>query len=88
MKKMAPHTLSPVQLPRHREWPIYLVLLSVTVAIFWPVNHYEFVNYDDVSYVMENPHIQQGLTPGHPRLVLSGGGGWQLASHHLPVAPD
>jgi len=47
---------------RH-EWPIYLVLFSITVAIFRPVNHYEFVNYDDVSYVMENPHIQQGITP-------------------------
>jgi tetratricopeptide (TPR) repeat protein len=63
MKKMPPHTSSPIQLPKHREWPIYLVLLAVTIAIFRPVNHYEFVNYDDVSYVMENPHIQQGLTP-------------------------
>jgi tetratricopeptide (TPR) repeat protein len=53
----------PYQPPMHREWPIYLVLLLITAAIFWPVNHYEFVNYDDNSYVTENPQIQQGLTP-------------------------
>jgi len=46
-----------------REWIIYLVLLVMTAAVYWPVGHYDFVNCDDPDYVAANPHVQQGLTP-------------------------
>ena len=44
-------------------WLIYLVLLLITSAVFWPVTRNPFIDLDDKDYVVENPHIQQGLTP-------------------------
>ena len=38
------------------------VLLAIaTVVVYLPVDHHPFVNYDDVVYVVNNPHIQSGL---------------------------
>src|SRR5579859_519847 len=45
-----------------REWIIYLALLMITAAVFWPVSWYDYINLDDAAYAAENPHIQQGLT--------------------------
>ena len=39
-----------------------LLLAAVTWAVYWPVRHYEFVNYDDPDYVVENSHGTPGLT--------------------------
>jgi protein O-mannosyl-transferase len=39
-----------------------LLLGLLTVAIYNPVNHHPFVNYDDDRYVTGNPHIREGLT--------------------------
>jgi len=44
-----------------RPWILGLVLLIATVALYWPVVHHPFVNYDDSEYVTENPHTQSGL---------------------------
>jgi len=41
---------------------ICLLLAAVTLAVYWPVGHYEFVDYDDPVYVSENPHVGPGLT--------------------------
>ena len=38
-----------------------LLLAVVTLALYNPVNHHPFVNYDDDRYVTENPHVRQGL---------------------------
>lgn len=38
------------------------LLAAITFAVYWPVLKYPFVNYDDVDYVTENPHVQQGVT--------------------------
>ncbi len=32
-----------------------------TVAVYFPVNHHPFLNYDDLPYVVDNPHIKSGL---------------------------
>src|SRR5262249_26281959 len=34
----------------------------LTMAVFGPAIHYDFVDYDDQDYVTENPQIQAGLT--------------------------
>ena len=47
---------------KHRGTIIYLLLIAVTLAAFWQVRDHEFVHYDDDKYVMENPHVQTGLT--------------------------
>jgi len=41
---------------------ICLVLGLATLALYWPVHSYEFVNYDDWDYVAKNPHIHSGFT--------------------------
>ncbi|MGA2904905.1 MAG: tetratricopeptide repeat protein [Candidatus Korobacteraceae bacterium] len=38
-----------------------LLLVVGTVAVYVPVGHHPFVNYDDMVYVVNNPHIQSGL---------------------------
>jgi hypothetical protein len=39
-----------------------LVLVLVTLAIYWPVRGQDFVLYDDPEYVCENPTVQKGIT--------------------------
>jgi protein O-mannosyl-transferase len=39
-----------------------LFLVATTLAVFWPVIHYDFVNCDDQAYVYENPALQAGLS--------------------------
>jgi len=41
---------------------VYVILTVVTLAVFWQVNQYGFVNFDDYVYVIENDHIQSGIT--------------------------
>jgi len=39
-----------------------LLAFAVTLAVFVPSVRYEFVYLDDPEYVMDNPHLQNGLT--------------------------
>jgi protein O-mannosyl-transferase len=48
--------------PEKRNPIVCLLLAVVTLALYNPVTHHPFVNYDDDRYVTENPHIRQGLT--------------------------
>lgn len=42
---------------------ICVFLGAITWLVFGQTLHYEFVNFDDVSYVLENPEVTRGLTP-------------------------
>ena len=44
-----------------RTWVLSLLLAVATLALYYPVHHHPFVNYDDSVYVTENPHVQSGL---------------------------
>ena len=35
--------------------------MIATLAVYFPVSHHPFVNFDDTVYVVDNPHIQSGL---------------------------
>jgi len=48
--------------PEKRNAVVCLVLALVTLALYNPVTHHPFVNFDDDRYVTENPHVRQGLT--------------------------
>ena len=48
--------------PDRQKLIVYLVLTVVTLAVFWQVNQYDFINFDDNAYVTENSHIQSGIT--------------------------
>jgi len=39
-----------------------LVLTAATLAFYNPIIHNQFVDLDDVNYILENPHVQAGLT--------------------------
>jgi protein O-mannosyl-transferase len=42
-----------------------LVLAAVTIALYWPITHDAFINFDDNAYVTDNSHVKAGLTwPG------------------------
>ena len=41
---------------------VLLVLVVVTVGIYWPVTTHGFVDYDDADYVFANATVRQGLT--------------------------
>lgn len=45
-----------------KTWAIALILFIVTMALFWPSVHYDFVAGDDAAYVYENPQVQRGLS--------------------------
>jgi hypothetical protein len=49
---------------RIRVWLTAAALALVTLALYWPVTGYDFVNLDDPGYVTANPHVQGGLTWG------------------------
>jgi tetratricopeptide (TPR) repeat protein len=40
---------------------IALLLIVATLAVFYPVRHHEFVDYDDTIQIVQNPQIRGGL---------------------------
>jgi len=44
---------------------VCLVLIVVTAALYWPMLHHDFINFDDDEYITDNAHVTAGLTwPG------------------------
>ncbi len=41
---------------------LYIILVAVTLAVYWQVHQFDFVNIDDNIYVTENYHIKSGIT--------------------------
>jgi tetratricopeptide (TPR) repeat protein len=39
-----------------------LLLLAVTLVVYWPVHTHGFINFDDPDYVSSNPRVQGGVT--------------------------
>ena len=42
-------------------WVCFL-LSAATLAVYWPLARHQFVNLDDIQYVMTNPNVQAGLS--------------------------
>lgn len=47
-----------------------LLLAIATVAVYCPVHKAKFINYDDGLYVVDNGHVNTGLTWGNVRWAL------------------
>jgi len=45
------------------DWGIAFALAAAVLAIYFQVFHFEFTGYDDPEFLLNNPHIRQGLTP-------------------------
>jgi protein O-mannosyl-transferase len=41
---------------------ISIILIVVILVTYWPVQKYDFINFDDNEYVNDNPHVKNGLT--------------------------
>ena len=41
---------------------ICILLAAVTFGVYWPVHSYEFVKYDDNTYITDNRLVQNGLS--------------------------
>ena len=54
-----------------RTWIICSLLAAVTLAVYWPVRHNDFVCYDDPLVVTQNFQVQSGLTPQSVRYALT-----------------
>ncbi|MDR3698537.1 MAG: tetratricopeptide repeat protein [Candidatus Sulfopaludibacter sp.] len=54
----------PVPPPRSRPVDLYLYLLlaAATLAVYSQAIHFDFLNYDDPAYVVNNPQVRAGLT--------------------------
>ena len=50
-----------MKLPTKTFGVLVLLLVSMTLGLFWPATGYELVNLDDLSYVTENQLVRQGL---------------------------
>ncbi len=48
--------------PRARPYVFALLLVVLSIGLYYPVKTHPFVNYDDNVYVTENTHVQNGLT--------------------------
>lgn len=49
----------------HKPWQIAAVcffLVTVTLFAYWGVHGNDFLTYDDLDYVVNNPQVQQGIT--------------------------
>ena len=46
---------------RH-DFLICLFLIFATIAVFGQVHNYDFVNFDDPGYIIDNQHVSGGLT--------------------------
>ncbi|MFA5321255.1 MAG: tetratricopeptide repeat protein [Smithella sp.] len=55
----------------HRIRIIYVVLTIITLAVFWQVNQYDFINFDDDVYVTDSSHLRSGITPDELRWALT-----------------
>ena len=60
---LAPARASIAVMPGSRfpVWLMAVLLVLVTIALYWPAMRYDFINFDDPEYVTENPHVQGGL---------------------------
>ena len=77
---------------RHSAMLAVLVMLALILFIYWPVQSYEFLNYDDQGYVTSNNLVQSGFSYNtisdafskiylgnwHPLTMLSHILDWQL----------
>ena len=56
------NTLKKTFFNNHRDALVCLFLIMATLTVYWQVRNYEFVNYDDPTYITENPNVREGLS--------------------------
>ena len=41
---------------------VYILLTVITFAVFWQLNRYDFISFDDGVYVSDNSYVRSGIT--------------------------
>ena len=81
---------------RHASILAVLVMVALILFVYWPVQNYDFINYDDQGYVTSNDLVHAGFTCNsfleafnknylgnwHPLTMLSHMLDWQLYENH------
>lgn len=57
--------------PRRAPWWLMLLLVLVTVACYARTWNHDFVYFDDPSYVVQNPHVNSGLSWANVRWAFN-----------------
>jgi tetratricopeptide (TPR) repeat protein len=60
---------------------ICILLAAVTFGVYWPVHSYEFIKYDDNTYITDNRLVQNGLSVRNVKWAFTTG----TASNWHPV---
>jgi len=47
---------------RRQKFIVYIVLTLAALAVYWQVNQFDFVNFDDYGYAARNIYIRSGIT--------------------------
>ena len=61
-KRIAAPTATGQTRPQQLTLFLAFLLVGATVALYSPVSHHPFVNYDDDGYVTDNSHVKAGLS--------------------------
>lgn len=59
---------------RSVDWPLLLTILALlvaTIALYWPVTGYDFIDFDDGGYVYANEWVNTGLSWGEVRWAFT-----------------
>ncbi len=48
--------------PARKTFAVILALAAGTLAVYWPLLWHGFLNYDDPDYILNNSHVNVGLT--------------------------
>ena len=56
-----------------------VVLVGITLLLYWPVQQFDFVAFDDTAYVTENRIVREGLTAGGIRWAFAA---FEVANWH------
>lgn len=58
-----PQTAPPRRSPLRRvDWLISAALIVLSAVVYWKCCGYDYVDFDDGDYALNNPHVQGGLT--------------------------
>lgn len=57
---------------RRLEWIIVFFLVGITLAIYWPVRHFDLVYFDDPMMMTDCPEVQAGLTWASVKWAFTG----------------
>lgn len=78
---------------RHIELKVYVFLSAIIFTVYFQVINHEFITFDDFTYVLQNPYVQNGLSFESLKWAFSfddkGGYYWQpltWLSHMLDIS--